>query len=38
MYKDSIVSLKIGTEIRDIKYGIGVKQGNNMALYYLFIL
>ena len=31
MYKDSIVSFKIGTETRDIKYGIGVKQGDNMA-------
>ena len=31
MYKDSIVSFKIGSESRDIKYGIGVKQGDNMA-------
>jgi hypothetical protein len=31
MYKDSIVSFKIGMESRDIKYGIGVKQGDNMA-------
>jgi hypothetical protein len=31
MYRDSVVSYKVRTETRDVKYGIGVKQGDNMA-------
>eukprot|EP00978_Attheya_sp_CCMP212_P014655 scaffold37475_cov44-Attheya_sp.AAC.3 len=31
MYKDSVVIFKTGSETRDIPYGIGVKQGDNMV-------
>eukprot|EP00978_Attheya_sp_CCMP212_P008601 scaffold20224_cov53-Attheya_sp.AAC.1 len=31
MYKDLVVIFKTGSETRDIPYGIGVKQGDNMV-------
>eukprot|EP00978_Attheya_sp_CCMP212_P005075 scaffold11222_cov56-Attheya_sp.AAC.4 len=31
MHKDSVVIFKTGSETRDILYGIGVKQGDNIV-------
>eukprot|EP00978_Attheya_sp_CCMP212_P047678 scaffold422982_cov34-Attheya_sp.AAC.1 len=39
MYKDTTVIINIGKEEREILYGVGVKQGNNMApVLFIFLM